>query len=300
MRIPRLSLEISARREARGMSQSALAERLGVDAVTIHRYEKGQAKPRRPEVIAALREALDFSQAELDALYLDWAILNANGSSDYAMQGYACLEAAGMDEHELAERLIEIDTSLLPDIVELDEGTPEQWAPIFHASPCTWQVLVHHGRIVGYWHYLILKQDIFDRVMRGEIRDSMLAVEHLDTPVAIIGDDAYFAYIVMAAIEPAHRNPATSKMLFQSLIRSLCHAAEDGIFFAAVGTVAVTADGCSIAQRLGMKPVCSLPFGRRDEAVNSMQLTADALADASLSVCESGILEHYRNWLGRN
>ncbi|ANB33452.1 transcriptional regulator with XRE-family HTH domain [Rhodovulum sulfidophilum] len=277
-----------------------MAERLGVDAVTIHRYEKGQAKPRRPEVIGGLRDVLGFSQAELDALFLDWTILDGIGHSEYAMQGYAFLELAGMEEHDLVERLIEIDTALIPDIVELDEGTTDQWAPIFHDSPWTWQVLVHHGRIVGYWHYLILTKDSFAAVMRGSLRDSMLAVEHLDTPIAITGHGAYFAYIVMAGIEPAHRNPATLKMLFQSLIKSLCRVAEHGIFFAAVGTVAVTPEGSSIAQRLGMKPVCAIPFGRRVEPVHCMQITADALAGGSVSLCDEKIVEYYRNWLDRN
>ena len=51
-------------RESRALSQSDLAERSGVHAITIYRAERGKTK-MRPSTIRKLAEALDVSPTEI-------------------------------------------------------------------------------------------------------------------------------------------------------------------------------------------------------------------------------------------
>jgi transcriptional regulator with XRE-family HTH domain len=61
--------QLKRRRKARGYSQESLAEYLGVDRVTVGRWERGECEPHayaRPQ----LAKALQVSANELEALLM--------------------------------------------------------------------------------------------------------------------------------------------------------------------------------------------------------------------------------------
>lgn len=55
--------ELRARRQALGLSQKALAERLGVPQATVSRWETGHHRIEHPRLLALALDALDQARA---------------------------------------------------------------------------------------------------------------------------------------------------------------------------------------------------------------------------------------------
>jgi transcriptional regulator with XRE-family HTH domain len=62
-----LARSLRSAREAKGLTQGALARALGLGQQTVSKWETGAAKPR-PQVVAAVAEALSLAPARLLAL----------------------------------------------------------------------------------------------------------------------------------------------------------------------------------------------------------------------------------------
>lgn len=60
--------ELKRVREAAGLSQNALAKKVGLNASYINRLESGEREPPRPETVTALAEGLGLDGQETDML----------------------------------------------------------------------------------------------------------------------------------------------------------------------------------------------------------------------------------------
>ncbi len=253
--LPRLSLEIAGRREARGLTQMDLAEMLEVDAASVHRWERGQARPRRPAVIRALMAELGFSQAELDRLYVDWIGGRMLEPGRFRVEGCAYLQRVGMDEYDLLDRLLEIDTQMIPGLAMADCGDAEQWVPLFHALPDCWRLVTCDDRVAGYWQYLVVDDACSRLIGEGRLRDSQFVLEHLVSPLPITGAETYHGYLVAIGMDQAYANPTSEMLLLRSLMTHFGDLARQGVFFATIHTRAFTHFGADLARRLGFAPV---------------------------------------------
>lgn len=251
--LPAIATLLKARREARGLSQDQAATLLDVDKETVSRWERGKNKPSGPEVIKKLKKIYQLRQSDLDDAYLDWAIRESDEALPYRIRGYEYLADLKIDEEQLLERLIEIDTSIVPSVTLQDEGTVEQWAPIFHASPFTWKLLTQGDQIIGYWHYVCLNETSFSRVKARELRDAELTLSMLDFPSYRHSDSNFRMYITMIGIDSRHLNSFSGIKLMRSFIHDIELATKSGLFFSDIAAVAFTPYGLSLCKDFGMK-----------------------------------------------
>ncbi|WP_342077548.1 helix-turn-helix transcriptional regulator [Yoonia sp. SS1-5] len=243
-----------ARREARGLSQADLAAKVGSDTTTVSRWETGKNRPKGKETLSKLKAELDIEQAELDRLFLDW-ISDERHMKRYTIQGYEFLEANGMDEYDLLDRLIAIDTAVIPEIKREEEGTTDQWAPIFHASPYTWKLLTTGDEVAGYWHYICLNDEQFQLAKAGKLQESSLKDDMLVHLTHSGSERDFKMFISMIAIDSKHQEPDRSSKLLLSFIREFGRLAKAGFFFSEICAVALTPIGLQMCLDFGMQKV---------------------------------------------
>lgn len=251
--LPLLAIEITARREARGLSQAELAARLGIDTVTLHRYERGKLRPKQPRILAALRDVLEIPQVQLDALFRDWWLNAPEAGGPLRMRGADFLQAEGLDEYDLAERVLQIDANLLPSVQSSEIGTAEQWAPIFLAQPYAWRLMTRGSQIVGYWQYLVLPEETLDALLEGSLRDGELRADHLAEPDPLDPGARYTAYLPMLGVDVPYKTPAALTMLMRSLVSAFEEITREGLYFSRLGVVTFTPAGAQTARRLGFR-----------------------------------------------
>lgn len=252
--LPLLSVHLRARREARGLSQEQAAERLGVDKDTLSRWERGLNKPRGPEIISSLRQHYEISQQELDDWFGEWILREESPDERYFVRGYEYLSAHQMDEDDLVQALIDLDVTLVPHMTVADEGTVEQWAPVFRESPFTWKLLTFGERIVGYWHYVCLKDEYFARARIGELRDSQVTVDAIEAPSYLAPCRRFKMYVVMVGVHPTHQHLGAGTKLVASFIREIQRAALNGLYFEEIVAVAYNPQGHDLCRGFGLSP----------------------------------------------
>ena len=258
--LPLLSQVIAARREARGLSQADLARHVETDTTTVSRWETGKNRPKGKAVLTKLKDILEIEQSNLDKLFFDW-ISSETTMKKYSIHGYEFLEAHNIDEYDLLDRLIDIDTTVIPSLTLEDEGTTDQWAPIFHASPYTWKLLTCGEDIAGYWHYMCLKDDQFETAKQGFLQEAKLNEDMLVHLTHTGSDTSYKMFISMIAIDSKHHTPERSSQLLLSFAREFGRLAKAGFFFSEVCTVAFTPIGLQMCSDFGMNKL-----GRQNDA----------------------------------
>ncbi|MFN7122386.1 MAG: helix-turn-helix domain-containing protein [Hydrogenophaga sp.] len=261
--VPLLAVHLKARREALGLSQELAAEKLGVDKDTISRWERGRTRPIGRATLASIKEAYGVTQADLNDWFYDWSCRKLTDGAGYFVHGHEFLAANGMDEEELLHHIIELDTSMIPNLATVDEGTVAQWAPIFMASPLGWKLLTYGGKIVGYWQYVCLQEAFFERVKNGQLRDSELDVSMLEYPCFLTRDKTYRMYITMMGVHSAHQYFSPGGKLIHSFIREIEKAASNGVFFSEFVTVAHTSQGINLCRNFGMSSVGNLALSKQ-------------------------------------
>lgn len=249
--LPMLSIELIARREARGLTRHDMAHQLGVDVTTITRWELGRNRPKGQQAVDGLRTHYGFQQTELNALFVDW-IRSERSRPDYEIWGYEYLPLHGIDEYDLLEKLIDIDTAMIPDIRREAEGSVDHWAPIFHAFPYTWKLLVRGGVIAGYWHYLCLRAEEFKLARTGQLLETSLSLEKLDHPVLLDGSRSYRMLISIIALDRTFYDPVATTKLIASFVDEVARLAAAGMFFSEICAVSYNPTEDHIFRALGL------------------------------------------------
>ncbi|WP_439587755.1 helix-turn-helix domain-containing protein [Hydrogenophaga sp.] len=247
-----LALHLKTRREARGLSQEQAAELFSVDKDTISRWERGKNRPTGIALLEALRREYSISQKELDDWFSEWALQNLGSDQQYWVRDFGYLGATGIDEEKLLEKLIEIDVALIPRLTHQDEGSVAQWAPIFQASPFTWKLLTWGDQIVGYWQFVFLKDEYFELVKQGKLRDSEIDPSMLEYPSLVDMSRNYRMYIIMIGVHGSHQRPGPNMRLIQSFVKEIENFTTNGWFISEFVAVAFTPQGVTLCNDFGM------------------------------------------------
>jgi hypothetical protein len=163
---------------------------------------------------------------------------------------WADVAAWGWNGERLLRELIHLDYLTTPRLTDLTEGTAPQWAPVFTNHPDTWRLLIDGDRnVVGYWHYVILFDDMHDRARRGELVDSEVTVDKVK--IGLHG--VYKAYFTMLAISEPYRGIANTRLLFDSFFEALDQLANNGVFISEIVANAYSDSGIAVCKTFKME-----------------------------------------------
>jgi transcriptional regulator with XRE-family HTH domain len=230
------------------MSVEDLAARIDCEASTVRRWERGGSTPSARHM-PALRAALSIPLDSLDEACLAGSRERGGGPR---IEGVEHLARTGMSYEALLGEVIALDRRNIDILDEADEGTPEQWGPIFRLMPQTWRLMVDDGRIVGNWHFISLNDAAFARAKAGALRDGEIALEDIDL---ISFPGVYNVYLSSFVLDQPFRFGRPFQMMFDSLIDALTRFATNGIFFREVVTPGFSIEGRKLCERLGFERI---------------------------------------------
>jgi len=292
--LPLLARQLKARRQALGATQEEMAARLGVDKTTLWRWESGKTLPKSKTALQRLRRAYGASQDELNEWFAGATVGGSISEAGYVARGYDFLVEKGIDLHDLLDRLIEIDTQLLPNVRTPEEGTAEQWLPLLQESTSTWRILTYGEEIVGYSLYLCLTAEAFALAMDGRLRDGEIEPSMVEFPLPLDSGQTYRMYIVMFGVDPPHQGPAADMILLRDFVREMQAAAEAGVFFSKVCTVAFSCKSAYLCRQIGMRTISRYRHCRNGDVGEVFYLEGSEIADTGLAANNHRLANLYR------
>lgn len=297
---PKLSILLKSFREANGYTQDDICEILEIEKSTLSRWENGLAKPTGKEMIEKIKRTYSISTEEMQALVLDWnsGSSEPNLKADYQIFGYQSLDLLGLSEDELIEKLIPLDLTTTSWIDFEQEGVVEQWTKIIKASPHTWKVLVFGQEVVGYWFYVCLNDEAFEKTLKGEIKEAEVNVADIVIPYNLDKDKLYKMYILAVVIGRRHQDPIIAGKLIHSFFEDIRRLAEGGIFFSDACAVAHNLDDLTICKLLNFRSVGRQLGASDDQIAEIFHLTGEDIANQTVNADPKMSRLYQRRFLG--
>jgi len=180
----------------------------------------------------------------------------------------------------LLDAFIALDYATLEGLTGDNEGDSKQWAPIFMNQPETWRMLTTQPKVIkGYWHFAPLFPDDYARAKAGELLDSEITVDRVQT---LLEPGQYDIYFVQLCLHPRFRAMKYRKQLVCSVLSVMEDLAKDEIFIREICANAYTPEGVGACRTFHMEPgkehkshgtIYSAPIA----ALLSSRLASDAL-----------------------
>ncbi len=170
-----------------------------------------------------------------------------------SVAGKRDVEVWNWTKEKLLEALIGLDFEVIDGLTPVDEGTINQWGPVFWEHPHTWRLLLDDPEsIVGYWHYVPLRAPDFAQAKQGQLVDSDIILPKVSQLALAQCHDIYFVSICLK--KGFGENVAWTRQLFESFLEVATELARQGYFFKEVCANAYTPIGESICEGLEMEP----------------------------------------------
>jgi len=245
----KLSAAIRAEIHKRGISQGALAEKIGVSANSVTSWIKDRHLPDK-ESLGELRDFFGWNDKRISELLEDW-FENDHGERNFRIAGadFVSMKYGG-DYEEFLKEILALDKLAIPNVNFEHIGSAEQWAPIFQQTPYTWRLLVSGNEIVGYWQFLCLTDKAFRAALDGHLLDHRVDFDVIDFPLV---SGRYKAYLPMITVKPQYRGVETVNLLLSSLGRTFQSMAASGVFLEDFCATAFTFEGRRLCQLIGME-----------------------------------------------
>ena len=149
--------------------------------------------------------------------------------------------------------LISLDYETMRGLTKKDEGSLAQWVGVVRKSPETLRMLLDpSGEIVGYWHFLALKERCFAMAKEGMLHDNQI---NSGAIYSLTKAGVYKAYNVETTLKREFRDTGMVNLLFKSHFYVIEKFAEKGIFFSELCSNAYTKDGEKLCRERGMKRI---------------------------------------------
>lgn len=129
--------------------------------------------------------------------------------------------------NQLVDALVKMDYATINIENEEDEGTIEQWSDILRHNPDAFRYLLNGNELIGYWHYVFLNEETFDKAKKGLLLEGEITTDMLISPDSPGEYDGYFLCLTIAQ---EHRTARNLMRLFQAFARQMEEYAEKGIF----------------------------------------------------------------------
>ena len=151
---------------------------------------------------------------------------------------------------ELTKFRVQICYNTMEGLTEEHMGSDNQWIEIDKAFPDNVRILFADNKTVGYWSFVCLKNDAFEKAKKG-----VLSEEHFNINLCeeMTKPGEYKGYFTSIAVLPEYRCFKNFRLLIEALIDQLVTYAEKGIFITEWTTNAFTKDGETLSKVLGMQ-----------------------------------------------
>jgi hypothetical protein len=121
-----------------------------------------------------------------------------------------------------------------------------------HGPPETWRLITDGpGSIVGYWHFVPLFEEEFERAKNGLLHDSEVTTDKVRL-FELPGE--YDMYVTIFCLKPRFRRPLAVTKLFDSFLDMLTLLARQGVFFREICANSYSASGVKLCRHFGMTP----------------------------------------------
>lgn len=286
----KLSAAIRAGLHQKGMSQSGLAENIGVSNNTVTSWVKDRHLPDK-ESLTELKRFFDWREGKIVELLEDW-FENSHGEKNYRIAGHEFVASKYNGDYEaFLTDLIALDEATIAGICSEHEGTPQQWAPIFFHSPYTWRIIVNGDEIVGYWQFVCVKDTFYKAILEGSIVDSEISVEMLDFPVV---EGRYKAYMPIIAVRSQDRGATTLNLLLSALSKTLTDLAKNDILIEDCCATNFSFEGKRLCELIGMEHVHRHPRAPSEGLADVFRITGPSVANSFWGKKSPVIREKYR------
>lgn len=161
--------------------------------------------------------------------------------------------AQGWDGARLLDELIQLDYQTIDGLTPDHEGHTAQWAPVFMDHPDTWRLITNSTKdIVGYWHFVPLFDDEYQRARSGLLIDGEITTDKVrifEMP------GLYDIYFVSIGLLPKYRRSRAITLALKSIAGVFVDLAGEGIFIREICANAYTSSGEAMCKSIGMKYV---------------------------------------------
>lgn len=173
-------------------------------------------------------------------------------SPDLKVMGLSFVQQKGWTGADLAAKLEKLDYEVIENLEADNEASPEALGPIFEEYSETWRILIEPDTedIVGYWRFVPLVDDMYEKARSGRLHDNELTRE---TMKYLIPGGTYDIYIAAMCIRKRYRNFG-DRELFLSFLDVLLKLARAGILIDRVCANGLNSTGRKICAGVGLDP----------------------------------------------
>ncbi|MFN3911120.1 hypothetical protein [Hyphomonas sp.] len=173
----------------------------------------------------------------------------------FKVVGEEFLDRSKWSYQDLLRRLVGLDHAMLPGANLVNEGTVEQWAPIFKYDPESWRLVVYNHRvIVGYFHAFSITDEAYASILSGEMPDSKFTIAALRK----LSDPGVHKLYVCSIIGQADHDTSQHRvqdLVISAFAKHLIWLGKQGTHISHVCTVATTESGERLCRKSGLNPV---------------------------------------------
>lgn len=224
----RTGLRLERLRRKHGLSQENLAASLGVDPVTISRWETGQSYPQTRQR-NRIRSHFGLSQEEFEELFVERSSLLERGTGIYSFTRFTKLAEAGTPTSEIIDRVGAIyDEFPAPDHEGNAYGDPAVWDALIGDNLAFGTRFARGGEWIGYWLCLPVTEEFYRRGIAGKNVNREISPADIDLMFVPTGLRLYFVDLFILR---RHLNEGSAPLLLRSFADFFKSWAESGYFF---------------------------------------------------------------------
>lgn len=153
------------------------------------------------------------------------------------------LVSAGWTLKEVVRQIFALDHDVYEDLTAENEGTIEQWMPVYKQFPQSWRAIAKERQLIGYWQFAVFLPDFYESVKQGKLMegniDPIECYDLFDIP------GVYNMYIVSICLSEEFRNTVARQLLIDSFFDVLNELSKERVFFSEVMTNAYSVEGTS-------------------------------------------------------
>jgi hypothetical protein len=164
---------------------------------------------------------------------------------------YYELVEMGFDIYSIIRETLKMDYDYIEGLKEEDAGQVTQWLSIVKQNPDTLRVLLDSDqRIIGYWHFEALKDDVYSKQLKGQLLDKDITKNNL---LSLEKPGHYNLYIVAICIKKEYQKGIVFKKLVVSMLRAIEGLKKKGVFIDEISTNAYTPISQKLCRKMGFE-----------------------------------------------